>query len=471
MNQHSVRLMLVASLLIRAICAQTASTGALTGRVTDPSGAVVPDAAVKVVNLATNEARELRTAPDGGFSVPLLPPGNYRLEVSKSGFTTALVNSVGVSVTETSDVPIHLELGTEARTVEVRSAAEVVQTDSSALGRVVSERTVQNLPLVARNYTQIIGLSPGVTGNITNAGDLGRGSGGLGGTPGVGFNTNGDYSYDNNFQLNGLQVNDVFEQGTTSGGVPIPSPDSIQEFKVQTGQYDAAFGRNAGANVNVITRGGGNEFHGDLFEFFRNTDLNGNNFFSNMNGQPRAVLNQNQFGATMGGPIRKNKLLFFGSYQGTRQVNGVSSVKTVLGVPLTNDRSAQGIANVLYGPGSTVADRRGTLQNAMGGVGPAILAGRIQHQSNRFADSEFEAARRRLSDSHASDGQFHGFAVNAWVVHFQHAVEFRRRSVHGERRFSGERHPNIGGTILSRQQQPASRVPGRKRARLPARYW
>jgi hypothetical protein len=354
------------------LLAQTGNTGAITGHITDPSGALVPDTKVRVVSQATNEAREVRSGSDGVFSVPLLPPGPYRVEVSKSGFTVTVIKDVNVSVTETSDVPIKLQLGSETTIVEVGTSAEVVQTDSSALGRVVGATSVEGLPLVARNYTQIIGLSPGVVGNVTNAGDLGRGNGGLGGTPGVGFSANGDYSYDNNFQMNGLQVNDVFQQGTTSGGVPIPNPDTIQEFKVQTGQYDAAFGRNAGANVNVVTRGGTNNFHGDLFEFFRNTDLNANSFFSNLNGQPRAVLNQNQFGGTIGGPIRKNKLLFFGSYQGTRQINGVSTSKTMFSVPLTNDRSAQGIANVLYGPGSTPADRRGTIQNAMGGVGPAI---------------------------------------------------------------------------------------------------
>jgi len=367
-------LLLLAMAFGLPLAAQTGNTGALTGHVTDPSGAFVPDAKVRVISLATNEAREVRSSADGAFSVPLLSPGTYRVEVSKSGFTVTVVTGVNVSVTETADVPIRLQLGTETNIVEVQSSAEVVQTDSSALGRVVSSRNVQNLPLVARNYTQIIGLSPGVVGNVTNAGDLGRGNGGLGGTAGVGFNANGDYSYDNNFQMNGLQVNDVFQQGGTSGGVPIPNPDTIQEFKVQTGQYDAAFGRNAGANVNVVTRGGTNDFHGDLFEFFRNTDLNANSFLSNLNGQPRAVLNQNQFGYTLGGPIRKNRLFFFGSYQGTRQVNGISTSKTVLSVPLTNDRSAQGIANVLYGPGSTPADRRGTIQNAMGGVGPAIAA-------------------------------------------------------------------------------------------------
>src|SRR5580700_10405524 len=130
------------------LLAQTGNTGALNGHVTDPSGALVPDAKIRVISLATNEAREVRSSADGGFSVPLLSPGAYRVEVSKSGFTVTVVNGVNVSVTETADVTIRLQLGSETNIVEVQSSAEVVQTDSSALGRVVNERTVQNLPLV-----------------------------------------------------------------------------------------------------------------------------------------------------------------------------------------------------------------------------------------------------------------------------------------------------------------------------------
>ena len=364
--------LLIALATFADVClAQTASTGALTGTVTDPTSALVAGAKVSATNEATGETRSTVTESDGTFRIGLLPPGMYRLEVAITGFKTANVPGISVVVTESAKVSVQLEIGTMSESVVVQAAGELLQTETSAKGRVVDQTAVVNLPLVSRNYTQIIGLSPGVTAGVTNASELGRGSGGLGGT-GVGFYANGDRSYDNNFQMNGLGVNDVFQQGTTSGGVPIPNPDTVQEFKVQTSQYDAGFGRNAGANVNVVTRGGSNDFHGTAFEFFRNRALNANNFFANLNGQPKPVLNQNQFGGTLGGPIIKKKFLFFGSYQGTRQRNGVSSLRTVLGPPLTNDRSPQGIATVFYGPGTTPADRRGVFQNQFGGVGPVI---------------------------------------------------------------------------------------------------
>ena len=351
--------------------AQTASTGALTGTVTDPTGAVVTGARVTATNESTAESRTTVSDADGDYRIPLLPPGEYSVEVSSTGFKTATLPNISVVVTEIIRLNVQLEVGAMSESVQIQAVEELVQTDSSTRGRVVDATAIVNLPLVSRNYTQIIGLSPGVTAQVTNASELGRGSGGLGGS-GVGFYAHGDRSYDNNFQMNGLGVNDVFQQGSTSGGVPIPNPDTIQEFNVQTGQYDAAFGRNAGANVNVVTRGGANQFHGTVFEFFRNSALNANNFFSNLNGQRKPVLNQNQFGGTLGGPIVKRKLLFFGSYQGTRQINGVASLRTALGPPLTNDRSPQGIASVFYGPGSTPADRRGVFQNMFGGVGPAV---------------------------------------------------------------------------------------------------
>jgi len=367
----SLALLLTLATTSNLCLAQTASTGALSGNVTDPNGAVVAGAKVTATNEATGEARTAISDADGSYRIPLLNPGLYHVEVSNSGFKTATFPSITVVVTETARLNVQLEVGAMTESVQVLAAEDLVQTESSNRGRVVDQNAIVNLPLVSRNFTQIIGLSPGVTAQVTNASDLGRGSGGLGGT-GVGFYAHGDRSYDNNFQMNGLGVNDVFQQGATSGGVPIPNPDAIQEFKVQTGQYDAAFGRNAGANVNVVTRGGANQFHGTAFEFFRNRSLNANNFFSNLNGQAKPVLNQNQFGGSIGGPIIKGKLLFFGSYQGTRQVNGVSSLRTALGPPLTNDRSPQGIASVFYGPGSTPADRRGVFQNAFGGVGPAV---------------------------------------------------------------------------------------------------
>jgi len=151
---------------------------------------------------------------------------------------------------------------------------------------------------------------------------------------------------DNNFQMDGVNIsnNQTGRAGSvvSASGISIPNPDTIQEFKVQTSLYDAGYGRGAGANVNVVTKSGTNEFHGNAFEFFRNEKLNANDFFLNRNNQPRSVLKQNQFGFTLGGPVRHDKLFFFGSYQGTRQVNAVgsASLKSTFLPTLTNDRSA-----------------------------------------------------------------------------------------------------------------------------------
>jgi hypothetical protein len=251
-------------------------------------------------------------------------------------------------VTETRTLNVALQVGSVSESVQVDSSTEQLQTQSSALGHVTNEEMVENLPLVTRNYTQIIALSPGVAADVTNAGGLGRGSGSSGDEP---FVANGGAGSDNNFQMNGMEINDLQGSGFFSGGVAVPNPDTIQEFKVQTGQYDAAYGRNAGANVDVVTKGGSNQFHGTLFEFFRNEALNANEYFRKLNNQPRQVLRQNQFGFTFGGPIRKDKLFFFTSYQGTRQLNGIdvncsSSVSTP---PLTNDRSAAALGALFAG--------------------------------------------------------------------------------------------------------------------------
>jgi len=331
--------------------AQTASTGALSGTVTDPQGAVVPGVQIKVTSEATGETRTVTSRSDGTYVMPLLPPGSYRVEVEAKGFKRGVRSGVRIEVTETATLDLRLEVGAANETVTINADAAVVQTESSALGRVTDEKVVVSLPLVTRNYTQILGLSPGVTTNVTNAAESGRGSGGTSGNFGGGVGGSGTYvhgarSYDNNFQMNGVGINDLQANGTFSGGVAIPNPDTIQTFKVQTGLYDAAFGRNAGANVNVVTKGGSNAFHGTVSEFFRNDALNANDFFSNRAGQKKGILRQNQFGFTLGGPIKKDKLLFFGSYQGTRQANGIGNPARVFAPALTNDRSAAAIGSL-----------------------------------------------------------------------------------------------------------------------------
>jgi hypothetical protein len=261
---------------------------------------------------------------------------------------------------------LHLELATRVEQTHVSSDPVMVQLDTSALGRAVNRETVSDLPLVTRNFTQIAGLSPGVATGVSNAGELGTGATALSqiGKSNDGIFVHGSRSYDNNWQLDGISVSDVQGSGPISGGIPIPNPDTLEEFKVQTGVYDASFGRGAGANVSVITKSGTNQYHGTIFEFLRNDVLNANDYFLNMTGQRRPNLKQNQFGFAFGGPIQKDKLLFFGSYQGTRQVNGVAAgqariacTATLNEPPLSDDRSAAALGRQFGG-----------MQGALGGV-------------------------------------------------------------------------------------------------------
>ena len=286
--------------------------------------------------------------------MPLLSPGTYQIEVTLAGFKTVTRPGVQVNVTERVRSDVRLEIGDIQEKVTVEATAELAQTTTSSLGRVIDERAVQALPLVTRNYTQILGLSPGITVGVTNAAELGRGTGG---TVVSRTSVHGSRVYDHNFQIDGIEVND-FETSTggNTAGIAVPNPDTIQEFKVQTGQYDASFGRNAGANVNIITKTGTNEFHGGGFEFFRDDALNANDYFFEQAGQAKPILQQNQFGGTIGGPISRERLLFFASYQGTRQTTGLSAGQTrakcsstVSSPPLTDDRSAATLGRLFAG--------------------------------------------------------------------------------------------------------------------------
>ncbi|MGB7281502.1 MAG: TonB-dependent receptor [Candidatus Acidiferrum sp.] len=330
------------------IAAQSAGTGALSGVVTDASGSSIAAAQVKVTSESSGEVRTVSTGPTGSFTVPLLLPGAYTVEVTKEGFRTATVPHVQIVVTETNALNIRLEVGEVSQKVVVEAQVAQLQTESSTLGRVTTGEQVQALPLAMRNFTQIIGLNPGVSAEIANAGELGRGGGGNNQDPTV---SSGNWASDNNFQMNGVGDNDIQQSGYFSAGVAIPNPDTIEEFKVQTGQYDASYGRNAGANVDVITKGGTNDFHGAAWEFFRNNDMNANTFFGNSHDQPRAILKQNQFGGDFGGPIKRDKLQFFTSYQGTRQKNGLdlNCSSTIQEAPLTNDRSAAALGALFAG--------------------------------------------------------------------------------------------------------------------------
>jgi hypothetical protein len=343
-----VKLVALSLALAGGACGQTASTGALTGLTLDPSEAVLPGVILHLTNEDGSEAKSATSDNNGRFAFFLLPPGTYEVQAGKVDFKTVSQRDIPVHVTETLRLELHFEIATPLEQVQVSSNPQMVQLDTSALGRVVDNDTVSRLPLATRNFTQIAGLSPGVAVGVNNAGELGTGATAQSqiGKSSDGIFVHGARSYDNNWQVDGISVSDVQGSGPISGGIPIPNPDTLEEFKVQTGIYDAAFGRAAGANVSVITKSGTNHYHGTLFEYWRNDVLNGNDFFLNKTGQQRPNLKQNQFGFVLGGPIRKDKWLFLGSYQGTRQVNGtaagqarIACTVTLSEPPLTNDRS------------------------------------------------------------------------------------------------------------------------------------
>ena len=371
----------VITLLASALWGQTTATGALAGELLDPSGAVIPGATLRLIDQRTSRTLTSMSSDSGRFSFLLLPPGSYELQASKTDFETLELFGLEVYVTETLEVEARMRLATQIQQTQVVSEPLMVQTDNSALGRVANESTITGLPLVTRNFAQIAGLSPGVAVGVYNAGELG-----LGGTAlsqiapsNDGIFVHGARSYDNNFLLDGISVSDVQGSGSGSGGIPLPNPDSLQEFKVQTGQYDAGYGRYAGANVSLVTKSGANTFRGNVFEFFRNKVLNANDFFRNLVGQPRAVLNENQFGFSLGGPIKKEKLLFFSSYQGTRQVNGLASgqsrvgcVASVVEPPLTNDRSPSALGRLFAGMAGSLGGI--TIKADGSNINPSALA-------------------------------------------------------------------------------------------------
>jgi hypothetical protein len=323
---------LLFALSTSTLMAQSAGTSGLSGTVTDPSGAAVPNVTVTITSNETGQVRTATTGTDGQYKVTLLPPGSYKVHFAATGFKAAEVGSVTLNVTESPTLDRTLEVGAQSEQVTVEATAEILQTSSSTLGTVVGGSTVTELPLASRNYTQIIGLSAGTSVPVNNATQFGKGT--------LDISVNGSSPGQNNFQMDGVAIQSMASSGSANDngiyvGIAVPSPDAIQEFKVQTSTYDATYGRNPGGNVNVVTKSGTNAWHGTAFEFFRNADLDANDFFYNRDtcrlnfaGQscPHQVLNQNQYGGVIGGPIKKDKLFIFGSFERTGSKNGVNAV-------------------------------------------------------------------------------------------------------------------------------------------------
>src|SRR5258706_2253848 len=297
------RILLFLSLAAMAL-AQVAPTGSLVGEVNDSSGAVVTGASVVLINTGTQARKETSTGAGGRFAFPLLPVGTYRLTATANGFAAYEQTGIRVDVDSSPSVSVVLRVGAMTEQVTITADAAMVATESGPLSQVVRERYIEDLPLDGRNAASLVFMVPGtVTG-------VGTTTAGYANTDGpIAVSVNGSRGNEVNYKLDGASHID----NVTNLNAAYPNPDAIAEFSVQTSNFSAQYGTASGAVVSMVTRSGTNALHGTAFEFLRNDTLNARNFFATQRGN----LKRNQFGGTPRGPIRKNRLFFFGSYQAT----------------------------------------------------------------------------------------------------------------------------------------------------------
>ena len=388
--------------LVLVVCAfLQGDSGQLNGTVVDPNGAAIVGASVKLTSQATSQVRELVTGDSGDFAFTLLPPGNYKLEVTASGFRTVLIEDARVNITQTTSLVVQLDVTTlTGGELIITADPPLVQAESSQTGRVIEGQTIRQLPLPTRNFQQLLTLSPGTSASVSNNTDLGRGDSII--------SVNGQRTTSNNVRINGIDANAVGTNGTPN--IASPATDSLQEFIVQTSLYDASQGRNAGGNVEAVTRSGGNEFHGNAYYFIRNRALNENDFFLKSAGQPKPILSRHQFGGTLGGPIARDRMFFFGSYQGTRETNGASLGNSLLFpfIPpqLRDDNRSAAALQATFGvTPNPVADTilNSKLPNGAFAIPSATTASGLTPISaiSRYRESQFNANFDiRFSDSH-----------------------------------------------------------------------
>jgi len=408
-------LLVVGLICLIALPSQAQQTlGSINGTVLDSSGAVVANATVKIHNVATGLEQEGKSRSDGSFSIVDLPIGTYRVTFSQTGFKTENHSQILIQGNRTTTVNGSLQPGEVTTTITVTGTPLMNQTDTTN-GYVVDQLIIADTPLGTGSFTQLAILSPGVHADFL---------GGAGSNAGLGNQAifaNGNRDTSNSFSLNGISTNNLFNGNSTSqvgenrfvlntgenfgsGGaiqtstsvygaigqaLPTPPPDAIQEINVNASMYDATQGNTSGAHIGVTTKSGTNDYHGSAWEQFQNSAMNATPFFYNAAGTPKPFLNRNQFGTTVGGPIKKDTLFFFGSYQGVRIADAETATKDVT-VPfhLTDDRSAQGIANTINA-------------DFCGSSSPTPLPSYCP-----FATSQVNAAAMNLLSAKLPNGQF-----------------------------------------------------------------
>ncbi len=344
-------------LMFGTLAAWASITGSISGVVADPSGAVVPGVTVTAVDTNTGVKQTVVTDQKGFYEFPALAIGTYELDIQQTGFRPYRQTGLVIDANSALVADVKLTLGTSQQEVTVSTTAAHVETSSTQMGEVIEDKKIESVPLNGRSYTDLLALQPGVSpysnvavgsdrptsGDISNSGNEAM---------------NGQRETSNGFMVNGANV----EEGRNNGAAIIPNLDSIAEFRILTNNFDAEYGNYSGGQVNVVTKSGANTIHGDAFDFVRNTKFDARNFYSydqtnattgaDIPGTAIGTFQQNQFGATFGGPIKRNKAFFFVDYQGTRMVQGQST--GLIPVPSPAERNGDFSANTDALTGSVV---------------------------------------------------------------------------------------------------------------------
>jgi hypothetical protein len=369
MNRIAASLLLLALALAPVATAQNI-TGTILGAIADQSGAALPGASLEIVNLETNQTTRVESNAIGIYEAPYLRPGAYRVTASKAGFKRATRDAVELRLEDRLRLDFRLEVGDTSTSVEVTGEAPLVESETASLGEVVSTRAIEELPTLGRNIFDLVGLAAGVLVNPRAEG--GVASTGAASTPlfvQSDISINGGRYRTNEYLVDGVSI--MLPENNNFAFAP--TPDGTQEFKVLTNSFGPQYGRSGGGVVNVVTRGGSNALHGGVYEYFRNERFKANNFFNNARGLERGSFHFNQFGASLGGRVRRDRTFFFAEYQGHRELIGGGS--GILTVPTSAEASgdfsrrvnATGQPVIIYDPSSNRVENGVTVRSAFAG--------------------------------------------------------------------------------------------------------
>jgi hypothetical protein len=364
--------------------------GSVVGSVFDASGAAMASASVSLTNLGTQERRQVQSGADGSYQFLNLVPGTYRVTVELQGFKRAVREPVEVSVSSAVRADVSMEIGDLSQSVEVEALAPLLQTENSNLSQVVSARAVQDLPVNGRNILNLMALVPGVVPQGSTEGNA---------LTGKNVFAAGNYQVGGGMANQAASYFDGVPMNAGIGNLTIlaPSPDVVSDFRVQTNSNNAEFGRYSGGILNLGSKSGTNQFHGSAYEFFRNRALNASNFFANASGLAKPAFSQNQFGVTVGGPVKKDRLFFFAGYEGFRQRQGATFLTTVPQVRMNSGdfsefRNASGAQIPIFDP----ATQCGAFGNPECAAGAAVQ--RLQFPGNIIPASRINPVARRLNE-------------------------------------------------------------------------